>query len=161
MLKFALQYPEMQHNLIDTVIGINTNIISINQSRHAFTPKLAVTIITKHDKSKKYKIHYSKLLHVVHPTVALPPPTPILTLIMTLPKENGNINQIGPINIDHEIHLIHTDRTLFFFRELTALLICATCSSRFPGGKWNLCTPGWEPVCWGGAVMPSVHPLCL
>ena len=68
MLKFYPQYPEMQHNLIDTIIGINTNIISINQSRHAFTPKLADTIITKPGKNKKHRIHYSRLVDGVHPT---------------------------------------------------------------------------------------------
>ena len=68
MLKYYPQYPEMQHNLIDTIIGINTNIISINQSRHAFTPKLADTIITKPGKNKKHRIHYSRLVDGVHPT---------------------------------------------------------------------------------------------
>ena len=68
MLKFYPQYPEMQHNLIDTIIGINTNIISINQSRHVFTPKLADTIITKPGKNKKHRIHYSRLVDRVHPT---------------------------------------------------------------------------------------------
>ena len=68
MLKFYPQYPEMQHNLIDTIIGINTNIISINQSRHAFTPKLADTIITKPGKNKKHRINYSRLVDGVHPT---------------------------------------------------------------------------------------------
>ena len=68
MLKFYPQYPEMQHNLIDTIIFINTNIIFINQSRHAFTPKLADTIIAKPDKNKKHRTHYSRLVDRVHPT---------------------------------------------------------------------------------------------
>ena len=52
MLEFYPQYPEMQHNSINTISGINTNITSINQSRHAFTLKLAFTIITKPGKNK-------------------------------------------------------------------------------------------------------------
>ena len=76
MLKFYPQYPEMQHNLIDTIISINTNIISINQSRHAFTPKLADTIITKPGKNKKHRIHYSRLVDEVHPIALAQPPSP-------------------------------------------------------------------------------------
>ena len=45
MLQFFATYPKMQNNLIETILSINTNIIAINQSKHAFTPKLADTII--------------------------------------------------------------------------------------------------------------------
>ena len=88
---------------------------------------------------------------------------------MTTQKETGNINQIIPTNIDHKsisFHPIHTDRTLYKHvllhvciyvgGGLTALLIGAAYSSWFPGGKWSLRTPGWEPGWWGGMVMPSV-----
>ena len=53
------------------------------------------------------------------------------------------------------------DVCIYVSGGLTALLICAAYSSWFPGGKWSLRTPGWEPGWWGGMVMPSVHPLCL
>ena len=45
-----------------------TNIMSINQSRHTFTPKLAATIITKLGKNKKHRIHYSRLVDRLYPT---------------------------------------------------------------------------------------------
>ena len=35
--------------------------------------------------------------------------------------------------------------SLYIGGGLTALLICAAYSSWFPGGKWSLRTPGWEP----------------
>ena len=44
MLQFFPTYPQMQNNLIETILSINTYIIAINQSKHAFTPKLADTI---------------------------------------------------------------------------------------------------------------------
>ena len=47
MLQFFPTYPQMQNNLIETILSINTNIIAINQSKHAFTPKLVDTIIKK------------------------------------------------------------------------------------------------------------------
>ena len=68
MLQFFPTYPQMQNNLIETILSINTNIIAINQSKHAFTPKLADTIIKKPGKNKGHRIHYSRLVDGVHPT---------------------------------------------------------------------------------------------
>ena len=67
LLKHCKQYPTMQENIISSLLIINTNIIGINKSHGAYTPKLADAIITKSG-GTNHRVHYSRLVDGVHPT---------------------------------------------------------------------------------------------
>ena len=53
MVQFFPTSPQMQNDFIKAILSINTDIISNNQSKHAFTPKLIDTIIKNWAKTKQ------------------------------------------------------------------------------------------------------------
>ena len=66
MLKHTDKYDDMNQRLMDSCIRLNKEIIRLNTTHNAFTPKLADTVILKQGKHKGYKKFEHALEDGVH-----------------------------------------------------------------------------------------------